>query len=132
MIHPFLNRIGNMKNISASDIRTAYRNQLLELKPNVMVTHNFWGLYGAQAAQNRMRQFYNAIQRKVSGRDWAKQMDRPWPIAFGFREHPDSNPHYHVLVRACPELTAGLLGFGPQLWSLQARHGQLDVQTFAA
>ena len=109
-------------------MQDAMRDTLAELKPTLLVTHNFWGHYKAETACQRMRQFYCSIQDHQFGRDWSKQFDRPWPVAYGFREHPHSNPHYHVLVRACPDLTAAIAADGPAIWDKMARYGQLYVQ----
>lgn len=109
-------------------IQNAYRQVLEKLQPNLMVTHNFGGQYKAETQCSRITQFYNAIQRKAFGRDWAKQFDRPWPRAIGFREHPDTNAHYHVLVSACPALVTAIFAYGPGQWMKLARRGQLDVK----
>ena len=62
-------------------------------------TFNFGYCTGSIAAQSYMTKFFNVAQREVYGRDWAKQYDRVWPIAYGYFEHPDTNPHYHVLAK---------------------------------
>jgi hypothetical protein len=78
-----------------------------------------------------MKLFYCAIQEKIFGRHWAGQFDRPWPVAYGCLEHPHSNPHYHVLVKACPTLTAAIVQDGSGLWLKEVPRGQLDVLPIA-
>jgi len=117
-----------MNKLNYLRMRDAMRDTLAELKPTLMVTHNFLGRYKAETACQRMRQFYCSIQDHQFGRDWAKQFDRSWPVAYGFRQHPNTNPHYHVIVRACPELTVAIAADGPAIWDKLARHGQLDVR----
>lgn len=104
------------------------RDDLIAHGPNLMITHNFGGIYKACTQMDRMKLFYCAIQAATFGRNWAGQFDRLWPKAYGFREHPNSNPHYHVLMKACPGLAAALTDDGPPLWLKQAPRGQLHVR----
>jgi len=112
-------------------MRSELRAYLIARAPNLRIDHNFGGLYQAATACDRMRWFYCAIQEKTFGRNWAKQYDRPWPVAYGSREHPNSNPHYHLVVNACPILTAAIIKEGPELWLEKVPHGQLYVQHIA-
>ena len=109
-------------------MQAAMRTELVAIAPNLMITHNFGGMYKAETAKKRMLSFYTAVQSHVFGRRWATQYDRPWPVAYGCREHPTTNPHYHVLARACPLLTGAIENDGSGLWLTKVPHGQLDVR----
>ena len=109
-------------------MRAAMRAELVAMAPNLMITHNFGGIYKADTACKKMRSFYTAVQSHTFGRDWAAQFDRPWPVAYGFREHPTTNPHYHVLARVCPVLAGAIKKDGPAIWLKKVPHGQLNVR----
>jgi hypothetical protein len=101
---------------------------LKEMAPNVSYTFNFGYLIRPDKAQTCMKTFMNAVQDKVYGRDWAKQTNREWPYAMGFFEHPDTNPHYHVLARLDQKLVRYIETQGNDIWRNIARRGQLDVK----
>jgi hypothetical protein len=120
-----------MNKLDYPKMQTAMRDSLEALGPNLMITHNFGGIFKPQTAISRMGWFYSAVQAQLFGRDWAAQFDRPWPIAYGFLEHPNSNPHYHVLARVCPPLRTAIWNAGEELWRKKVPRGQLDVRLIA-
>src|SRR5947209_7311409 len=107
-----------MNRINYLAMRDAERNMLVDLKPNVMVTHNFGAFYKAPAQQKLLSWFYCAMQRHLYGRDWAARSGR-LPEVYGYREHPNSNPHYHALARFEPTLAAALFCDGSEIWLLK-------------
>lgn len=107
---------------------------LLDIKPTHLITFN-WGKQNKKGRkeafiepEKKMAALINALQRRAFGRNWAARTDPPWPVGYGFLEHPESNPHYHFLARLDPALGAVAINEGPALWQKIVRTGQLDVQ----
>jgi hypothetical protein len=97
-------------------------------RPNASMTFNFGYRVRPENGQKAMKTFYNVMQRSVYGRDWAKQKDRAWPVAFGFFEHPDTNPHYHVLANLDRNLLEAFEMEGEHFWQSIVRRGQFEFE----
>jgi len=117
-----------MNSSEARELRTAWIQTIERQAPNYFLTFCFGYQIRSLNADRYMRKFFNALQRKAHGHDWASQFDRGWPIAFGFFEHPDTNPHYHVLARVDPEIGDVLELYGAEIWKKIAPRGQLHVE----
>lgn len=115
----------------ANRLRVHYLRVLQELVPTTFLTFNFGYKIGPISAQKSMTTFFNVMQRRVYGRKWFLQ-DHPWPVAYGFFEHPNTNPHYHVLARLEPELMEWAGMHGHAKWQKLQKRGQLDVQEIYA
>ncbi len=112
----------------AYELQRNYRRQLFDLNPNVALTFNYGYRIDSIKAQGMQSQFFQMAQRKYYGRNWASQQSRGWPIAYGFLEHPKTNPHYHALVEVEAEFANWLLDCGDQMWRRIARRGHLDAK----
>lgn len=118
-----------MNSENAKQARKELRHHLAnDIKPTHFLTFNFGWRPNFKDADKKMVAFFNALQRKVYGRDWAARKDPPWPIAYGFLEHPLTNPHYHVLARLHASISLSAANQGPPLWQKLVPTGQLDVQ----
>jgi hypothetical protein len=103
-----------------------YRDFLASINPSVHPTFNFGYPVSIEVGQGSLVHFFNRLQRGVHGRGWYKRnTDQPM-IALGFWEHPDSNPHCHVVVAASELEWKGLLNNGKDCWLEQQKRGQLD------
>jgi hypothetical protein len=112
----------------AKRIRRAHLGELKLLAPNIGLTFNFGYVVDSISAQNRMTHFFQVAQRKVYGPKFVNQRDREWPIAYGYFESPDANPHYHVLAKIEWPLAEWVEKSGPELWKTVAKRGQLDFK----
>lgn len=117
-----------MNSNEARRARAHWLCMLKELTPNYFLTFNFGYAVRSIDADKPMRAFFCALQREAFGRDWASQFSRDWPVAVGFLEHPDTNPHYHVLARISAELASVLESDGQRLWKRIRRRGQLHIE----
>jgi len=118
-----------MNSITAKRTRDHLRlHLLLDIEPTHFITFNFGWKVRAINAERKLSTFFSALQRKVYGRNWAARTDYPWPVAYGFFEHPDSNPHYHVLARLEPEMSKAASACGKDLWLKRAPRGQLHLR----
>jgi hypothetical protein len=127
------------------DMQGALRDYLAKVvEPNIMLTFNFNGVWNRprmsmraifserqtsiESAHRKISKFFCVMQRKEFGRDWNGQYDRPWPLAFGFVEHPTTNLHFHVIANLCPHFLSGIVSQGREVWEMIQPGGQLDVQ----
>jgi hypothetical protein len=117
-----------MNTSEKQNLRAAWLHVLEKCAPNYFLTFNFGYEIRAINADRPMRTFFNVIQRKTYGRDWASQFDRDWPVAYGFLEHADTNPHFHVLARVSFEIGETLQSQGDRIWKGISRRGQLQVE----
>jgi len=117
-----------MNTPEAERLRAEWMSTLKELAPNFFLTFNFGYKIRSLNADKPMIKFFNAIQRKTYGRDWASQFDREWPTAYGFFEHPDTNSHYHVLTRLSGEIGNTLASCGETIWKKCSSRGQLHIE----
>lgn len=129
-------RNSELNEVQVTEIRKAYRRYLSRtIKPNYFLTFNFNYEVVAKHGDAKMRHFFCAIQKKVYGRRWNKQLAREWPTAIGFWEHhpkyhpaQSGNPHWHVLAKVDERLGRALQEKGPTLWQEIIPGGSLDVQ----
>jgi hypothetical protein len=118
-----------MNSEAAKRMRDQLRLHLArDVKPTHFLTFNFGWKANFKDADKKMAAFFNALQRKIYGRDWAARKAPSWPTAYGFLEHPHSNPHFHVLARLDHSIGLSVGDLGPLLWLKLVRSGQLDVQ----
>jgi hypothetical protein len=117
-----------MTRSEALRLRGAMRDHLADLEPNYMFTFSFGYLIKPPNARREMTHFFNVVQKKAFGCDWTRQRDRDWPIAHGFPEHLNSNPHYHVLAKVDRTLGKFIEASGSDVWLKYVPRGQLDVR----
>jgi hypothetical protein len=110
----------------AKRVRAEHLKELQRLAPNIAPTFNFGYRTSSISAQAYMTRFFSVAQREVYGRNWSKQYDRVWPIAYGYFESPDTNPHYHVLAKVESRLADWIEQHGPAAWKNIAKRGQLE------
>lgn len=110
------------------ELRIHYIDLLKSYAPNMALTFNFGYLAKGEVMDKPMKEFFCEAQREVYGRNWSKQYDREFPIAMGFLERPDLNPHYHVLARVDAALTDWIMDQGPAAWVSRVNRGQLHAQ----
>jgi len=110
--------------MNADELRKAYVKWITERKPNFFATFNFERRVGDVAAQTIIKNFLNRAQRAAYGRRWHNRPDAQKPVAVGFFEHAETNPHYHVLIHADPKMRQVLRQRGEQLWTALAPRGQ--------
>jgi len=103
-----------------------YRDFFASINPNVYPTFNFGYPVSIEVGQGALVHFFNCLQRGVHGRAWHKRITDQPTIALGFWEHPDSNPHCHVVVAASNQEWRWLLNYGNDCWLEQQKRGQLD------
>jgi hypothetical protein len=118
----------SMASTDTTKQRAAWLHTLKKLAPNYFLTFNFGYEVRAINMDRPIRTFFNAAQRECYGRDWVSQFDRDWPVAIGFLENPNTNPHYHVLTRISSELGNVIQLRGDKIWKSICGRGQLDVQ----
>ncbi len=106
----------------------AMRDYLREMQPNLFITHNFFGMHKAVSQISKMTLFYSSMQRKAWGRGKEMKSTGFIPTAYGFREHPHSNPHYHVIAKLPKEMVREIEQHGRERWKRIARGGQLWVE----
>jgi hypothetical protein len=117
-----------MRNSDTERLRAHWISVLEGLAPNYFLTFNFGYKIHVEIAEAPVIRFCNMIQRRAYGRDWAAQFNREWPVAYGFFEHPETNPHWHVLTRLDGKLADVMETEGTDIWLEIQRRGQLHVE----
>ena len=103
-----------------------YRDFLASINPNVYPTFNFGYPVSIEVGQGSLVHFLIASKGECMAANWHKRnTDQPM-IALGFWEHPDTNPHCHVVVAASDQEWRWLLNYGKDCWLEQQKRGQLD------
>lgn len=120
--------MGNGYPLAVRRLRDDLMKWILDMEPKLMVTFNFGHEIDPITAQARIKHFFNRVQRKVLGKRWNKRPADDRIAAIGCFEHPDTNPHFHVLVAAPDHLCVELRANARQLWLLSVPRGQIDVQ----
>lgn len=98
------------------ELHDAWRTLSTDMKPNMAITLGM-GLSTSAAQLNRdATHFFNIIQRKAWGPRWTDHPQRHLIRAIGFHEHPDSNRHVHIAMRAPYAIAERLVLDGCRLW----------------
>lgn len=106
--------------------RQEYIRLVSSFSPTHFITFNFGYRVKDMDSREPMRKFFNRLQSATYGRKWSKRLDYTFPLAFGFFEHPDSNPHFHVLATLDERLSRTILLYGDDIWRDLVTRGQLD------
>ena len=66
--------------------------------------------------QGKIKHYLNAVQKETLGRYWTKFPAAQRITAIGFREHHETNPHWHLAIHADSEMRMGLAD-SRKLWA---------------
>jgi hypothetical protein len=111
---------------SRIEVRDAFERFLKGLNPNWFITFNFGYRIRPLDAHNQMKGFCARLERVALGRNYTKYPNSRRPVAFGFPEHLDVNPHWHCVARMTQALEGALLAEGKEMWLDIASRGELD------
>ena len=89
---------------SNEQIREGYIKLIIEKAPNVILTLGAGRSISPITFESKVKHFFNCVQRGARGRNWSKWSAESKPIAIGFNEKPDTNPHMHLAVKLEPDL----------------------------
>lgn len=110
-------------------IRSAIRSMVCELEPNYFVTANFNREMTFEGAKRCLRHWHACIDHARLGTKWSKKPSDDRVFFFAFAEHPDTNLHYHLILRAPRLLDRPCFeALAPQVWERVVKGGSLDVQ----
>jgi hypothetical protein len=117
-----------LSTIQIARLRKAYIDWLLSLEPTYFVTFNFGYKVSAATANYAIKGLCGQIERLALGRNYTKHRGSHRLVAVGFPEHPDSNPHWHAVVRASEDMALPLDWCGPVIWAELQPRGQLCAE----
>jgi len=109
-----------MNNLDKSTIRGALCADLIKREPNYVITFNFGYPIKSVPACNAMNRFFDELRNA-----YPDAMDNS--SAFGFLEHPLTNPHYHTLVNLPPSLAKLTKRTGTDRWKKIMPRGQFHI-----
>jgi hypothetical protein len=116
-----------MLQVEARKLRANEIEMLVETEPNWLLTFSCGYQATSTKACSTMTVCFNAFQREFYGRDWTSSRAHQWPVANGYFEHPDSNPHHHTLVRCSNHFGKWVEICGERVWQKFMPRGQLHV-----
>ena len=81
------------------EMRSAVRDWIVAEGADYFVTAVFNRETNFAGAQNNLRHWHARIDRCLLGKRWQKKEEQERTFFWAFAEHPDSNLHYHLMVK---------------------------------
>lgn len=95
-------------------IRDEIRDLMMSIEPSMMITFAFQRMVSTDEMQSAIDCYFNQLQRRVLGRNWAKHPPAERPCFVGSAEHIDrrlhQNPHVHGLLCATEDFLTHIEG----------------------
>ncbi len=120
-----------MLHSEAVRLRAAEIELLMASCANYMLTLTSKPGLNAEYTRTKISYFFIAAMANFYGRDWTVKEDFSFPEAHGYLEHPDSNLHYHLLLKCDPSLGYWLEICGQAHWHDQVGRQNFDIQAVA-
>lgn len=96
-------------------MRRQYEAWLTEFDPDLFMTLGANRPVSIEMMDRTAREFFNHVHRKGLGPRWSKKPDCDRGHAIGFLEHPLTNTHLHLAVKA-PDPIQDIIVNGGEIW----------------
>jgi hypothetical protein len=110
-----------------------YRQEILdfikEQKPNLWLTLKVSRNSDYIDFHSKADKYINAILQHAHGRKWSSLPLTVRPTVFGFLEHPFTNPHWNLLIKANDDFHLALLNHGKTTWRKLMRFSDSHLES---
>jgi len=98
------------------------------IRPNVFLTLGMSPNARVITFHRQADKFIDAVLQHAHGQDWTSLPLANRPRGIGFLEHPNSNPHFHILISCDRKFFESLEVQGAKIWRRLMTHGAFDAQ----
>jgi hypothetical protein len=114
--------------VTNATYRRAFMEWVLQNRPNLFLTLTLAPQHDFIKCHTQADKLMGSIMQCAYSHDWTKRPARTWPFALGFLEHPYTNPHFHILIRANPRVTKVIRNRSQDIWARLMTHDDVFIE----